>query len=83
MHAERIDRPRFGLNPTGRSECSGGSAGWLRGCEPGKRWVLHTNIFALWRTFHFVPPGSEATHAVNIVQSMGHARCRRGSEVLR
>eukprot|EP00966_Prymnesium_polylepis_P274212 6334997-Prymnesium_polylepis.1 len=47
-----------------------GSAWGVRGggCEREKRWV---------------PPGSEATPRGEHVQSMGHARCRRGIEVLR
>eukprot|EP00966_Prymnesium_polylepis_P235504 5446735-Prymnesium_polylepis.3 len=32
---------------------------------------------------HILPPGSEATCSVNMCnESMGHARCHRGSEVL-
>ena len=50
----------------------------LRVCEREKTHKLFRAVA------HFVPPGSEATRAVNMcIESMGHARCRRGSEVLR
>jgi hypothetical protein len=62
---------------------SGGSAGCLRGCEREKSWVLHTNISALWRTLCLMAQFLRGDPRGEHVQSMGHARWRRGSEVLR